>query len=563
MNSYLGITLAVGIVSGLMVGTAAIRKRVNMHPETARKIVHVGSGLLALSFPWLFDTSWPVVIACGVSAIGLAALRHTTWFPIGLREVMGSVDRKSGGEFYFPLAIAILFPLAGGDRLLYCIPVMILTFADTAAALVGSRFGCTHYRSTRGYKSVEGSLAFFVVALLCTYIVLLRFSGLAVLDSLQIAVAVAVITTLAEAVSTAGSDNLLSPLIAFVFLFTSLQGYAFGPWLQIGSSVLLVATIVVLQRRGREPGQNNFFGRMRSYFSEMFVIPVRIVTAVVLYLGFASLMQSIYNLEVSLLTSYSLIGTWTFFFYLLILRIMDDLKDLEVDRALFRGRPVPSGRVFVSDIKSSLAIASVLFVLANMAAGPAFWAALVVLGYAYLMFRYFFIPDYHRNNLLLNLATHNPVVAVLMLYAMVLFGVEHDLSLDDISLSMVALVIAFYWAPIFAWEIARKIRAREEENDYVTYSQIFGRHRAVLLAATAQTVALIVGLYLYFTLSLSTLFPGVILLAYVITLAGHIRFALRPSPRSSKLGPFAEGYVIAIFASSLLERFFGELTTWS
>ena len=164
MNSYLGIALTVGGVSGLMVGTAAVRKRVAIHAETARKIVHVGSGLLALSLPWLFTTWWPVVIACGVSAIGLAVLRHTNWFPVRLREVIGSVDRESGGEFYFPLAIAMLFLLAGADPLLYCIPVLILTFADTAAAVVGLRFGCTHYRSTRGHKSVEGSLAFFVVS---------------------------------------------------------------------------------------------------------------------------------------------------------------------------------------------------------------------------------------------------------------------------------------------------------------------------------------------------------------------------------------------------------------
>jgi len=563
MNSYLGIALIVGGVSGLMVGTAAVRKRVAIHAETARKIVHVGSGLLALSLPWLFTTWWPVVIACGVSAIGLAVLRHTNWFPVRLREVIGSVDRESGGEFYFPLAIAMLFLLAGADPLLYCIPVLILTFADTAAAVVGLRFGCTHYRSTRGHKSVEGSLAFFVVSFLCTYSVLLRFSDLTGFDSLQIAVAVAVVTMLTEAIATDGLDNLLSPLIALVLLVTSFHGSAFGPWLQIGSTVLLVTAIVTLQRRAREPGQKSFFERMQAYFSGMFVIPVHITIAAVLYLGVASLMKSIYGLETSLFTAYSVIGVCTFFFHLLILRLMDELKDLEVDRVLFCDRPVPSGRVRVSDIKSSLAIASVLFVLTNMAAGPALWVALVLLGYAYLMFGYFFIPEILRRNLLLNLATHNPVVAVLMLYAMVLFGVEYGLSLDEVSGSMVALVIAFYWAPIFAWEISRKIRAPEEENDYVTYSRIFGRLRAVLIATVAQTAALIIGLYFYRTLSLSGLFPGVILLAYVITMAGHIRFVLRPNPRSSKLRPFAEGYVLAVFASGLLEQFFSELFTWS
>ena len=49
--------------------------------------------------------------------------------------------------------------------------------SDTAAAVLGSRYGLTHYRSMSGRKSIEGSVAFFVVTLAITYCLLLQWSA--------------------------------------------------------------------------------------------------------------------------------------------------------------------------------------------------------------------------------------------------------------------------------------------------------------------------------------------------------------------------------------------------
>ena len=111
----------------------------------------------------------------------------------------------------------------------------------------------------------------------------------------------------------------------------------------------------------------------------------------------------------------------------LILRLMDELKDRETDRELFSDRPVPSGRVLESDIRASLVTVIVLFIGANLWAGAALWTAVCVLGYALLMFRYFFVPRILRKYLLLNLATHNPVIPILLLYVVVLFSTEQGI----------------------------------------------------------------------------------------------------------------------------------------
>ena len=41
------------------------RKTSEPPPELTRKAVHVGMGLIALSLPWLFDRTWPVMALCG------------------------------------------------------------------------------------------------------------------------------------------------------------------------------------------------------------------------------------------------------------------------------------------------------------------------------------------------------------------------------------------------------------------------------------------------------------------------------------------------------------------
>ena len=73
------------------------------------------------------------------------------------------VERATFGELYFPLSVAWLFWLTcGDDPLLFVIPILMLTLADAAAAVVGARYGLTPYIGAG--KSLEGSAAFAVVA---------------------------------------------------------------------------------------------------------------------------------------------------------------------------------------------------------------------------------------------------------------------------------------------------------------------------------------------------------------------------------------------------------------
>jgi len=314
-----------------------------------------------------------------------------------------------------------------------------------------------------------------------------------------------------------------------------------------GKSEIGNMTTVQFQTKG-------YFRRMHIYLAEMYPVPVRVLSSVLLYISFTAFLGSVHGVEVAVISPFTFVGSWSLFALMLILRLMDELKDKEIDRELFSDRPVPSGRVLESDIGFSLVILIALFLGVNLWVGKAFWAAVIVLAYSVGMFRYFFVREMLRENLLLNLATHNPIIPITLLYVFILFSVEHNLTINDVKWLNTLLLIGMYWAAFLAWEIARKIRCREEENEYVTYSKILGRVGATLTIIGTQSITLAIAVWFYWSLSLSGVFLGTLLAGYGITLSGHLRFLLNPSPVTSKLRPFAELYILAIVIVNIWEH---------
>ena len=294
--------------------------------------------------------------------------------------------------------------------------------------------------------------------------------------------------------------------------------------------------------------------RMNIYLAEMYPVPVRVISSVLLYISFTAFLGSVHGVEVAVISPFTFVGSWSLFALMLILRLMDELKDKEIDRDLFSDRPLPSGRVSESDIGFTLVVMIGLLLGVNVWVGKAFWAAVFLVAYSSLMFRYFFVPEILRENLLLNLATHNPIIPITFLYVLILLCVEHDLTINDVKWLNTILLMGMYWAVFLAWEIARKIRCREEENEYVTYSRILGLVGATLATAGTQTIGLAIGVYFYWSLSLSHLFLGTLLAGYALTLSGHLRFLLNPTPVTSKLRPFAEGYILTIVIVNIWEH---------
>jgi len=295
--------------------------------------------------------------------------------------------------------------------------------------------------------------------------------------------------------------------------------------------------------------ERGYPGRIRIYFSEMFPIPKMFIGAALLYLSFSLFLARIHGIQMEIISVTNLIGSLSLLMIMLILRLMDEIKDRETDLQLFSHRPLPSGRVQERDIIFSLKGVIACYVAINLFSPETLWMALMVLAYTFLMFRYFFIPTVLKRSLLLNLATHNPIVPIMLTYVLALFATDHGLGPGDLSWNYVCILVVMYWTMFFAWEISRKIRSAEEEDDYVTYSKIFGPFGAVSLALGAQTVTLAAALVFDSAMSMPILFLLIVWTGYLITMSGYLRFIARPNHKTSNLGPFAEKYIIMVNAA--------------
>lgn len=297
-----------------------------------------------------------------------------------------------------------------------------------------------------------------------------------------------------------------------------------------------------------------YFCRMNLYLKEMYPVHSRLAIATVYVLSFYYLLQRIYDVKSAWLTAFSFSAILSIFLLLLILRLMDELKDKAIDRELFSERPLPSGRVEETDIVLSLWLTVMTFLGINILVIENFWLALIVLGYTFLMFRYFFMASLLRKNLILNLLTHNPVMPLMLVYIYGLFIAEHDLSFINSGWFPVSLLILMFWSMSLAWEIARKIRSQKDENTYVTYSQIFGRKGAVAIAAGIQSITLLIAIYFYFRLILTPVFLLVITAGYGLLLFAYFRFILHPHPLKAGLKSWAEYYLVAVCLAACLDR---------
>jgi phytol kinase len=244
----LAIVLVLGVLGVILLSTRVAAKRWEWHPELQRKAVHIGMGATVLSFPWLFQSLIPVFILASLAVAILACARSIPSLRKGAGSPLYSVERDSHGEIYFTVSVALLYWLSGGDPVQFCVPVLILTLADAAGALIGVRYGKLAYTTLSGTKSAEGSVTCFTVSFFAAHVPLLLATNLGRAEALLIAVCLAALCMLVEAVATRGLDNLVIPLGAW-FLLVRLSELD-AVTLAGRAGLLLALLVTVLTLRG-------------------------------------------------------------------------------------------------------------------------------------------------------------------------------------------------------------------------------------------------------------------------------------------------------------------------
>jgi phytol kinase len=222
-RDLLGLAASYAYAIGLIALAEWLRRVFGVRREWTRKLVHVGAGMWVFGALALFD-SWQLGVLPFVTFIAGNYLFYRY-------RIFDSMDEPGGtlGTVYFAVAMALLFgllwrPAGPIDRAPYAVAgAMALTWGDALAALVGQRFGRHHYRVWGGQRSLEGSAALFIAAVIAMSLALALLPGSSLCPAaapieparaLAAALLGAGAATLAEASSPHGTDNLSVPLVA-------------------------------------------------------------------------------------------------------------------------------------------------------------------------------------------------------------------------------------------------------------------------------------------------------------------------------------------------------------
>lgn len=181
----------------------------NVKVETTRKMVHLGSGLISLSFPYLINDTLFVFILCS-SFIGILLLS----FKYKFLKSVNNVDRKTHGSILFPIIVFVCYlAFVESDSILfYYLPLLILSISDPLAALVGKRFPLGKYHLFGGTKTLMGSGAFLISAFVCSIFSMTLIAGMDMEKALEYSIYLALGTTVVEAILIKGFDNFFIPI---------------------------------------------------------------------------------------------------------------------------------------------------------------------------------------------------------------------------------------------------------------------------------------------------------------------------------------------------------------
>ncbi len=192
----------------------------HLNAEFTRKIVHIGTGNIIL-FAWWFHIPALVVVIAAVIAAIIAILSY--FLPI--LPSINSVGRKSLGTFFYAISIGLLVACFWhiSQPQYAAIGILIMTWGDGLAAIIGQNFGKHPYQFLGSKKSWEGTLTMALVSYLVSSLILFSIFG-NIWSIYLVSLIVAIVAASLELISWFGMDNFTVPVgsAAISFLLTNI-----------------------------------------------------------------------------------------------------------------------------------------------------------------------------------------------------------------------------------------------------------------------------------------------------------------------------------------------------
>lgn len=215
MTDWLALLISFIYVFGIIGLAEGLRSWRGYSPDFTRKVVHVGVGMWAVGTVLLFENRWMALIP----PVSFVVLNYIS-YRLETFKAMESENKSNLGTVYFPLAFCVVIIWFWPRPDLIVAALMPLTWGDAMASVLGQRYGHLHYRIFNHSRTVEGSVSMFVFSFISTLLALWILPlPTGFLLSVGLALLIAILATLTEAVSPWGLDNLSVPAVSSLILW--------------------------------------------------------------------------------------------------------------------------------------------------------------------------------------------------------------------------------------------------------------------------------------------------------------------------------------------------------
>ncbi|MFH0733808.1 MAG: DUF92 domain-containing protein [bacterium] len=213
------ILILMGFLSSIAILTELIVNKKLIYPEISREILHITAGITSI-VAILFVQN--ILLLKWVSFFLVFLVFYFVYF--SKLQDKDNNNSKSWGMFYFALStFLLLFFLGDKYPDIIITSLLILTFSDSFAAIMGTFFAKSYFRITSDKKSIFGSAAFFILTFIILFFSPIYSSNFVFLArdvylSFITAIAISVVLTSLEMISSNGLDNLTVPIFSGILL---------------------------------------------------------------------------------------------------------------------------------------------------------------------------------------------------------------------------------------------------------------------------------------------------------------------------------------------------------
>jgi 4-hydroxybenzoate polyprenyltransferase len=290
-------------------------------------------------------------------------------------------------------------------------------------------------------------------------------------------------------------------------------------------------------------------GRIARFLNHVFPPAVYVPSSLASFASFYLSLQAFAGTAPLRLGWRALAGAATVLLFGLLLRLYDELKDIESDLRLgrsgdprFKDRPIVKGQVHVDDIIALRWGVTVVLLAINLPLGFP-WPSLafvIVFVLTWLSFRWYFVPAISKS-LLLAFLSHNPLALAIAGYVIALYC--SDFGTGGLT-PWVYPLLGAAWFPVAAWETSRKIRTPSDETDYQTYSKVLGWKAAPFVPAAFLLLSVVSYGLVARGAGLGPAYPAAVALSAAIGVAACLRFRAAPRSNWANLRPFVEAHAV-------------------